>query len=193
MKSKMTAYTLLVLACLWLAGCASAPVLGMADTTGFDARGATVRVDYVLDGGEAATAAEREELRNERMEELDRLLREQGFQPVASGPAEYRIVVTEGAREDVANEWQDAAGTTAVLFTLGLVPAVFEYRKNFHYELWAGQQRIHAFDTPATWQEALGLVSISSTLSGTRAARQKARLGAHGSVLALWIEQGSFE
>lgn len=192
MKSKMTAYSLLVLACLWLAGCASAPVLGIADTTGFDAAGATVRVDYVFDG-DGATAAEREQLRQERMEEVRRLLRGQGFQPDAGEPAEYRIVVIEGATEDVANEWQDAAGSTTALLTLGLVPAVFEYRKSFRYELWSGQQKIHAFDTAGTWQEAVGLISLSSTLSGARAARQKARLGAHESVLALWIEQGSFE
>ena len=62
-----------------------------------------------------------------------------------------------------------------------------------HYELWQGQERLHAIDTPAQWDEAMGLVSISSTLSRADAARLKARTEAHDSVISLWIEQGSFE
>jgi hypothetical protein len=84
-------------------------------------------------------------------------------------------------------------GANAVIFTLGVVPAIFSYKTRIHYELWAGQELLHSIDTPAEWDEAVGLISVSSTLSGAESAKNTARTEAHDSVLRLWIEQGSFE
>ena len=72
--------------------------------------------------------------------------------------------------------------------------AVFDYRNNFQYELWSGQERIHAIETPADWKNPVSLLSLaSSKLSGADMAKHKARVGAHDSVIRLWIDQGSFE
>lgn len=179
--------------CCNLVGCAAAPTLGKADTTGFDAANATVLIEYAVPVGETLSADEVTTLRNLRYEEIKKVLQEHGFSTVLNGTANFHIKITESAATDITGEWTGAAGATAALFTLGLVPAVFTYSSRMHYELWAEQALIHTIDTPAQWDEAFGLVSLSSTLSGTDAARAKARTDAHDSVIRLWIEQGSFE
>lgn len=185
--------SLLVAACLWLSGCASAPQLGRADTGGFHAGGRTVRVEYTLPVDKDLTAREQAELRDKRLGEIHQLLQQHGFRTVTSGESAFRIRVVEGVANEVTGEWKGAVGANLVLFTLGIVPARFDYRSDFRYELWGGDKRIHQITTPAKWEEAVGLVSISSTLSGAEASRQQARTGAHDSVIRLWIDQGSFE
>lgn len=197
MKTRLMAAWLLMAASLQLAGCASAPKLGRADTAGFDAGGATVQVEYTLPADEKSTAAERETLRAKRLDEIHQLLAGHGFRPQAGGAADYRIRVTEGANEDVTGEWKGAIGASVLLFAWGTVPAMFDYRNSFRYELWSGQERLHAIDTPADWQNPVSLASLaglaSPKLSAAEIAKQKARVGAHDSVIRLWIDQGSFE
>lgn len=185
--------SLLAAACLWLSGCASAPQLGRADTSGFNAGGKTVLVDYTLPADPESTPTEQAQLRDKRLGEIHQLLKQHGFRPVAGGESAFKIRVIEGATNEVTGDWKGAVGVNLVIFTLGIVPAMFDYRSEFRYELWAGEKRIHQITTPATWEEAVGLVSISSTLSGADASKQKARTGAHDSVIRLWIDQGSFE
>jgi hypothetical protein len=185
--------SLLLAACLWLSGCASAPQLGRADTRGFNAAGATVLVDYTPPHDSDDSEREKAERHSERVGEIHRLLQQHGFRAVTSGASAFKIRIVEGADTDVTSDLKGALGANLVIFTLGIVPAVFDYRNEFRYELWAGDKRIHQINTPADWKKAVGLVSISSTLSGEDAARQKARLGAHDSVIRLWIDQGSFE
>lgn len=185
--------SLLMLACLWLVGCAAAPQLGQADTRGFNARGATVLVDYTPPRENEATDKELMELRDKRRDDIHRLLQGHGFRPVANGPSAFRIRVDEGAATEVTGEWAGAIGANLAIFTLGVVPAMFEYRSDVQYELWSGDKRLHAINTPASWKEAVGLVSIASALSGSDLGRQKALSGAHDSVIRLWIDQGSFD
>lgn len=181
------------LLCLWLSGCASDPALGLADTSGFDARGATVLVEYAVAADEDTSAAELEALRQARVAEAGKLLAVHGFQPVQAGASDFRIRIVEDKAEEVTGEWKGALGVNVVLFTLGVVPAMFDYRAHFHYELWAEDAQVHAIAVPSNWEEAKGLISLSSTLSGASSARNKARVQAHDSVFRLWIEQGSFE
>src|SRR5690606_27577796 len=192
MKAKVMA-CMLATVCLWLAGCASAPTLGLADTSGFDGRGATVLVEYALASEGQVAADKREATRRARVDEVHRLLAAQGFQPVSSGDASFQVRIVEGEAQEVTGEWTGSLGATVALITLGVVPAVFDYRAVFRYELWADGRQVHALDTPASWKEPVGLVSLSSTLSRSEAAREKARLGSHDSVIRLWIDQGSFE
>jgi len=184
-----------MLVCLWLTGCAAPPKLGKADTTGFDAANATVLVEYTVDISplDELDAEEIAEQRSIRYEEINQVLQSHGFNPVSSGMANFRVRVNEGVAKDVTGEWTGAAGATTVLITLGVVPAVFSYSSHIQYELWAGQELVHSIATPAQWDEAVGLISFSSTLSGTDAAKSKARTETHDSVVRLWIEQGSFE
>ena len=184
--------SLLTMACLWMSGCASAPQLGQADTRGFDAGGATVLVDYTPAKDKEATDKELLELRDQRRDEMHRLLRSHGFRPVTSGSSAFRIRVAEGETREMTGEWTGAIGANVALFTLGIVPAVFDYRSDVQYELWSGEKRLHAIAAPAAWKEAVGLVSIVG-LSGSDAGRQKALSGAHDSVIRLWIDQGSFD
>lgn len=194
MKTRLMAALLLMAACLELAGCASAPKLGGADTTGFDAGGATVQVEYTLPANDKAKAGEMETLRAKRLVEIHQLLVGHGFKPQAGGATDFQIRVVEGADEDITGEWTGAIGASVALFSLGTVPAVFDYRNKFHYELWSGQKRIHTIDTPADWKNPVSLLSLaSSKLSGADIAKHKARVGAHDSVIRLWIDQGSFE
>lgn len=193
MNTSLKRASLLFAACLWLSGCASAPQLGRADTEGFNAAGKSVLVDYALPDDKESTAKEQAELRDKRLGEIHQLLQQHGFRPVFSGESAFKIRVVESAANEVTEEWKGAVGANLVIFTLGIVPARFDYRSDFRYELWAGQKRIHQITTPAKWEEAVGLVSISSTLSGAEASRGKARTGAHDSVIRLWIDQGSFE
>ena len=194
MKARLMAALLLVAACLELAGCASAPKLGGADTSGFDARGATVQVEYTLPANEKSKPGQMEALRAKRVDEIHQLLVGHGFRPQTGGAADFRIRVIEGADEDITGEWTGAVGASVALFSLGTVPAVFDYRNNFQYELWSGQERIHAIETPADWKNPVSLLSLaSSKLSGADIAKHKARVGAHDSVIRLWIDQGSFE
>ena len=181
--------------CSGLAGCAAAPKLGKADTTGFDAANATVVVEYAVDisPDDELDAEEIAEQRSIRYEEVKQVMQAHGFSPVTNGDANFRIKLKEGVAKDITGEWTGAAGATTVLFTLGVVPAVFSYSSRIHYELWAGQELLHSIETPAEWDEAVGLISLSSTLSGTDAAKSKARTEAHDSVIRLWIDQGSFE
>lgn len=192
MKTILTVVLTLTLCCS-LAGCAAAPKLGKADTTGFDAANATVFVEYLIPPNEELSAAEISKQHNLRYEEIKKVLQGHGFNTVSDGTVNFHIKITESVAEDITGEWTGAAGATAVLFTLGIVPAIFTYSSRLHYELWAGQELIHTIDTPAQWDEAIGLVSLSSTLSGADAAKAKARTTAHDSVIRLWIEQGSFE
>lgn len=179
--------------CCNLVGCAAAPKLGKADTSGFDAANATVLIEYSIPPDDTLSADDITKLRTLRHEEIKKVLQEHGFNPVFDGTANFHIKVTESTATDITGEWTGAAGATATLITLGIVPAVFTYSSRMHYELWAEQELIHNIDTPAQWDEAFGLISLSSTLSGTDAARAKARTEAHDSVIRLWIEQGSFE
>ncbi|MDX1391722.1 MAG: hypothetical protein R3241_05045 [Rheinheimera sp.] len=185
----------LLILCAVLTGCAAAPKLGKADTTGFNANNASVLVDYNLtvNQEDELTADEVAELRNERLQEIHAMLQSHGFTPATDGIATFRMKISEGAAQDITGEWAGAVGVNAVLFTLGVVPAVFTYSSRINYELWAGQELIHSIETPAQWDEPFGLISISSTLSGADAAKYKARTEAHDSVIRLWIEQGSFE
>lgn len=184
---------LLAAACLWLAGCASAPKLGQADTQGFNAGNATVLLDYTLQGDEDTSAQELAEARVQRVDELQQMLKGYGFKPVTAGAAAFRVRVVESADKDVTGDWTGAIGVNVALFTLGVVPAVFDIRNEFKYELWSGDKRLHAITTPGDWKKSFGLISVSSTLSGADAAKRKARTGAHDSVIRLWIDQGSFE
>jgi hypothetical protein len=193
MQTTLKAAGLLAAACLWLAGCASAPKLGQADTKGFNAGNATVLVDYTLQGDKDSDAQELAEERVQRVEELQQMLKGHGFKPVTGGTAAFRVRVVESADKDVTGEWTGAIGVNVALFTLGVVPAVFDIRNDFQYELWAGDKRVHAIATPGDWKKPFGLISVSSTLSGADAAKRKARTGAHDSVIRLWIDQGSFE
>lgn len=179
--------------CCGLVGCAAAPKLGKADTTGFDAANATVFVEYTLPPTAELSEKDLEKLKDLRHNEIKKVLQEHGFNPVFSDTATFRIKITESNPEDITGDWAGAIGANAVLFTLGIVPAVMTYSNRIHYELWTGQELIHSIATPAQWDEALGLISLSSTLSGADAARAKARIDAHDSVIRLWIEQGSFE
>lgn len=197
MKTILTAALALTLCCS-LAGCAAAPKLGKADTSGFNGANTTVFVEYIISPDEELSAAEISKQHSVRYEEIKLVLLEYGFNPVVSGSensgiTNFHVKITESVAEDITGEWTGAAGATAVLFTLGIVPAIFTYSSRLHYELWAGQELIHTIDTPAQWDEAVGLISLSSTLSGADAAKAKARTNAHDSVIRLWIEQGSFE
>lgn len=185
--------SLLAVAGLWLSGCASAPQLGQADTRGFHAGGATVRVDYTPPKDSEATDADVMALRDLRREDMHRLLQGHGFRPVTSGESAFQIRVAEGEAREVTGEWTGAVGANVALFTLGIVPAVFEYRSDVRYELWSGEKRLHAIGAPASWKEAVGLVSLASALSGSDANRQQALSGTHDSVIRLWIDQGSFD
>lgn len=193
MQKTLKAAWLLAAACLWLAGCASDPKLGRADTRGFNAGNATVAVDYTLQGDKDTSAKELAEERAERVQELHEMLKSHGFRPVTGEAATFKVRVVEGADKDVSGEWTGAIGVNVALFTLGVVPAVFDYRNEFEYELWSGGKRVHAIATPGDWKKPFGLISLSSTLSGADAAKRKARTGAHESVIRLWIDQGSFE
>lgn len=193
MNTSLKLASLLAAACLGLSGCASAPQLGRADTGGFNAAGKTVLVGYTLPVDTESTPKVQAALRDKRLGEVHQLLKQHGFRPVSSGESALQIRVVEGAAIDVTGQWKGAVGVNLVIFTLGIVPAMFDYRSEFHYELWAGEKRIHHINAPANWAEAMGLVSISSTLSGAEASKQKARIGAHDSVIRLWIDQGSFE
>jgi hypothetical protein len=193
MNTSLKLVSLLAAACLWLSGCASAPQLGLADTGGFHAAGATVLVDYTVPVDAESTAKEQAELRDQRLAEVHQLLQQHGFRAVSGGASAFKIRVVEGADTDITGEWKGALGANLVIFTLGVVPAMLDYRNDFRYELWAGEKRLHLINTPADWKKAMGLVSLSSTLSGEDASRQKARIGAHDSVIRLWIDQGSFE
>ena len=128
-----------------------------------------------------------------RMTEIQDLLKLHGFIPVTEDNSTFTIKISEGAVQETTGEWAGALGANAVIFTLGVVPAIFSYKTSIHYELWAGQEMLHSIDTPAEWDEAVGLISVSSTLSGADSAKNTARTDAHDSVLRLWIEQGSFE
>lgn len=185
--------SLLGAACLWLSGCASAPQLGQADTGGFNAAGKGVVVDYTFPIDKESTAKEQAELRDKRIGEVHQLLQQHGFRAVPSGASAFKIRVVEGAATEVTGEWKGALGANLVIFTLGVVPAMFDYRSEFRYELWAGEKRVHQITTPAKWEEAVGLVSLATALRSEDASRQKARVGAHDSVIRLWIDQGSFE
>src|SRR5690606_32248063 len=158
MKAKVMA-CMLAMVCLWLAGCASAPTLGLADTSGFDGRGATVLVEYALASEGQVAADKREATRRARVDEVHRLLAAQGFQPVSSGDASFQVRIVEGEAQEVTGEWTGSLGATVALITLGVVPAVFDYRAVFRYELWADRRQVHALDTPASWKEPVGLVS----------------------------------
>lgn len=192
MNIRSTCAALAAAVFLWLGGCASAPQLGQANTAGFNAAGTPVLVDYAMAFDKDLSPKEQAEQQGQRVEEVHQLLRQHGFRPVAGGAGAFKIRVVESADKDVTSEWSGAIGANVVLFTLGVVPAMFDYRNDFHYELWAGDKRVHAIDTPADWKKAVGIVSLSSTLSADLS-KQKARLGAHDSVLRLWIDQGSFE
>ena len=193
MQTSQKLISLLAAVCLWLSGCASAPQLGRADTAGFNAAGRAVLVDYTFPVDKELSAKEQAEVRDKRLVEIHRLLQQHGFRTVTSGASAYKIRVVEGADIDTTSDMKGALGANLVIFTLGIVPAMFDYRNEFRYELWAGEKRLHQITTPADWKKAVGLVSISSTLSGEDASRQKARTGAHDSVIRLWIDQGSFE
>lgn len=193
MTSKMKVASLLLLIASWLAGCASPPRLGKADTSGFDGGNATVLVEYTLPADDELTPDKYAKLHSKRLLEINEILQHYGFTTVTSGAAKFSINVTESAVEDITGDWAGALGANVVIFTLGVVPAIFKYRTRIYYELWQGQERIHVIDTPAEWDKAVGLVSISSTLSGADAAEHKARTEAHDSVISLWIDQGSFE
>jgi hypothetical protein len=193
MTSKIKLFSLLSVCCIWLAGCAAEAKLGKADITGFHAANATVLVEYELAADPGLTTEEFTEQKQQRLTETHTLLQQYGFRPVTSGPADFRIRINESAVIETTGDWQGAVGANVVLFTLGVVPAMFSYRADFHYELWAAQQKLHSIATPAEWEEAVGLISVSSTLSGADAARFNARNNAHDSVFRLWIEQGSFE
>lgn len=193
MASMIKTTSLWLLIVVLLFGCASPAKLGKADTSGFHGANATIFVEYTLPPDTELTAEESAKLHNERLREINEMLQSYGFIPVTNNTANFRITITESAAEDITGDWAGALGVNAVIFTLGIVPAIFTYRSRMHYELWQGQERLHAIDTPAQWDEAMGLVSISSTLSRADAARLKARTEAHDSVISLWIEQGSFE
>lgn len=195
MKNIIQATALLLTMCFGLVGCAAAPKLGKADTTGFNANNATVLVEYSLmvNQEDELTTDDVAKLRAERIEEFHKMLQSHGFSPVSSGLAHFRIKVNEGAAKDVTGEWAGALGVNALIFTLGVVPAVFTYNSRINYELYADSELLHSIETPAQWDEPYGLISLSSTLSGADAARLKARTEAHDSVISLWIDQGSFE
>ena len=193
MNIRLTLASLLTAASLWLTGCASAPQLGQANVEGFHADGTTVLVDYVLAKNDDRSAKEHAELHAERVKEIQQMLQRHGFKTVTTADAAFKVRVVESVDHDITGDWAGAVGANVVLFTLGVVPAMFDYRNDFHYELWAGDKKVHQINTEAHWQKAVGLVSISSTLSGEDAAREKARVGAHDSVIRLWIDQGSFE
>ncbi|WP_337841368.1 hypothetical protein [Rheinheimera sp.] len=176
-----------------LTGCAAEAKLGKADVSGFNAANATVQVEYSIPSDAELTAEEMTEQQQLRLTEIQDLLKLHGFKPVSEGNSNFKIKISEGPVEEITGEWAGALGANAVIFTLGVVPAIFSYRTRIHYELWAGPEQLHKIDTPAEWDEAIGLISVSSTLSGADAARSKARTEAHDSVLRLWIEQGSFE
>lgn len=73
MKTILTAVLTLILFCS-LAGCAAAPKLGKADTTGFDAANATVFVEYLIQPNEELSAAEISKQHNVRYEEIKQVL-----------------------------------------------------------------------------------------------------------------------
>ena len=176
-----------------LTGCAAEAKLGKADVSGFNAANATVKVEYSFPPDADLDAEEVSEQQQLRMTEIQDLLKLHGFIPVTEDNSTFTIKISEGAVQETTGEWAGAVGANAVIFTLGVVPAIFSYKTSIHYELWAGQEMLHSIDTPAEWDEAVGLISVSSTLSGADSAKNTARTDAHDSVLRLWIEQGSFE
>ena len=151
MNTSLKLASLLGAACIWLSGCASAPQLGRADTGGFNAAGKTVLVDYMLPVDKDSTAKEQTELRDKRLGEVHQLLQQHGFRAVSGGASTFTIRVVEGAANEVTGDWKGAVGANLVIFTLGIVPAMFDYRSEFRYELWAGETRIHQITTPANW------------------------------------------
>ncbi len=176
-----------------LTGCAAEAKLGKADVSGFNAANATVQVEYSIPADAELTAEEMTEQQQLRLTEIQDLLKLHGFKPVSEDNSNFKIKISESPAEETTGEWAGALGANAVIFTLGVVPAIFSYKTRIHYELWAGQELLHSIDTPAEWDEAVGLISVSSTLSGAESAKNTARTEAHDSVLRLWIEQGSFE
>lgn len=176
-----------------LFGCASEAKLGKADVSGFNAANATVQVEYRIPTDAELSAEEMTEQQQLRMSEIQDLLKLHGFKPVSENNSNFKIKISESNIEETTGDWAGALGANAVIFTLGVVPAIFSYRTQIHYELWAGQELLHSIDTPAEWDEAVGLISVSSTLSGAESVKKSARTEAHDSVLRLWIEQGSFE
>jgi len=184
---------LLLTTSLVLTGCAAEAKLGKADVSGFNAANATVQVEYSIPADAELSAEEMTEQQQLRMSEIEELLKLHGFKPVSENNSHFKIKISESPAEEITGEWAGALGANAVIFTLGVVPAIFSYKTRIHYELWAGQELLHSIDTPAEWDEAVGLISVSSTLSGAESAKNTARTEAHDSVLRLWIEQGSFE
>lgn len=176
-----------------LTGCAAEAKLGKADVSGFNASNATVQVEYSIPADVELTTEEMTEQQQLRLTEIQDLLKLHGFKPVSEDNSNFKIKISESPAEETTGEWAGALGANAVIFTLGVVPAIFSYKTRIHYELWAGQELLHSIDIPAEWDEAVGLISVSSTLSGAESAKNTARTEAHDSVLRLWIEQGSFE
>lgn len=193
MTSTIKHNMLLLVTFIVLAGCAAEAKLGKADVSGFNAANATVQVEYNIPTDAELTAEEMTEQQQLRMSEIQDLLKLHGFKPVSEDNSNFKIKISESPAEEITGEWAGALGANAVIFTLGVVPAIFSYKTRIHYELWAGQELLHSIDTPAEWDEAVGLISVSSTLSGADSAKNTARTEAHDSVLRLWIEQGSFE
>lgn len=193
MNSTIQLSMLLLTTSLVLTGCAAEAKLGKADVSGFNAANATVQIEYSIPTDAELSAEEMTEQRQLRLTEIQDLLKLHGFKPVSEDSSNFKIKISESAVEETTGEWAGALGANAVIFTLGVVPAIFSYKTRIHYELWAGQELLHSIDTPAEWDEAVGLISVSSTLSGAESAKNTARTEAHDSVLRLWIEQGSFE
>lgn len=193
MKSTIQLSMLILTTSLVLTGCAAEAKLGKADVSGFNAANATVQIEYSIPTDAELSAEEMTEQRQLRLTEIQDLLKLHGFKPVSEDSSNFKIKISESAAEETTGEWAGALGANAVIFTLGVVPAIFSYKTSIHYELWAGQELLHSIDTPAEWDEAVGLISVSSTLSGAESAKNTARTEAHDSVLRLWIEQGSFE
>ncbi len=193
MTSTIKRSMLLLVHLLVLTGCAAEAKLGKADVSGFNASNATVKVEYTLPTDAELSTEELKEQHQQRLAEVQDLLTLHGFKPVSEDNSNFKIVISESPAEETTGEWAGALGANAVIFTLGVVPAIFSYKTRIHYELWAGQELVHSIDTPAEWDEAVGLISVSSTLSGAESAKNTARTEAHDSVLRLWIEQGSFE
>lgn len=195
-----------LLAVLLLSGCATvssrAPALGEGDTSGFDAKGATVEVVYEITSGgadpqtayaitPATSPGKAEQLRAARVAEVHELLKGYGFQPASGGKADFRIRIVEGGELTTEDSLLMLMVSS---FSILIIPHTYTTTGDYGYELWAGDSKINGVATKAQKKKVFGLIGLPLlAVNATGSVDRKARTDAHDSVLSTWIEQGAFE
>jgi len=163
-----------LIACsLLLGGCAAthskAPSLGRSDTSGFDARGASVNVDYRFQTSgisadfvsysvaQSASESTISKLREARVTEVKALLDGYGFRAVSQPTADYTVRVIEGG--EVTEP--DSVGLLLLSsFSMLTIPASFTATRGYTYELWSKGQKLHSIETKTEKKQLFGLIGL---------------------------------